>query len=491
MTVRVFLSGQSNALGRGEGGPSWSSIDSRVRVWNNVNPLGANGSSFVSPATALAGGTFDNTNRNNLGVWFCDRMAHHLNEAVDMTIVARGATAIESWLPGGSYPMLQECIDVWAATGQDPANIFLWHQGEGAVTEGGDYPNYRADFTEVVGLLKAGGVIDDDTLIILGGTAEENSNRINFNQYALRRLATDLPNCTYASSEGLLTYDGTHFTGETTTTFGADRYFNAYLGWAYRQKEANIMDIWALVNEGGTPGVQGTGENKVANIGPLLAEGYRLKGAPIYFTSDGTYTPSEGTDAILVEVQGPGGGGAGASSASTTARVGGGGGAGGYAKKWIEQPEASYAVEVGLGGSGGASGQNHGNPGTKATKIGTIIECNPGSGGISSGTGSTTALVTGGDGGVATGGDINIDGQSGWIGIKVSAGVRSTGAGANSPLGTGGKSASFTSDTSSAAGLDASGFGAGGSGATSSTTTGQAGGSGSSGVVIIWEYVKG
>ncbi len=237
--IRVFLSGQSNALGRGEEGPDWSSLSSTIRVWNNINPLGGVGTAFVSPEAARSGGTFQHTDpthyTNNFGVWFCERLARFLSRAVDMTIVARGASRIELWDPGEpSYPMLQDCTTVWKATGQAPAHVFLWHQGEGNVTTP-SHADYRTLFLDLVANLKRGGVIDDNTLIILGALSEEKDNRREFNHSALQALADQHDGIAYAPSQGLKTYDCTHFIGEALYTFGAEHYFEAF-----RQSKHNL-----------------------------------------------------------------------------------------------------------------------------------------------------------------------------------------------------------------------------------------------------------
>lgn len=230
--LRVFVSGQSNALGRAEDGPDWSAISKTVRVWNNVNPLGTVGSSFVSAEEARAGGPFQHTAPNhlinNFGVWFCDRVAREWKQPVDMTIVARGASWIAYWDPAEeNYPMLRQCISVWAATGQPPANVFLWHQGEGQADSATSYDDYSTAFLNLVGNLKKGAVIDDSTLIILGGLAEKKDGRQDFNRNVLKPLADNNKNFAYAPSHGLKTGDRTHFTGDSLHTFGAERYFDA------------------------------------------------------------------------------------------------------------------------------------------------------------------------------------------------------------------------------------------------------------------------
>lgn len=282
MVVRVFASGQSNAIGRGTGGPDWSTIDSRVRVWDNANPLGANGTAWRTAAVARSTyGTFENTNRNNFGVWFCHRLAQIRDEDVDMTIVARGGTEIEAWQPGGSQPMLQECIDVYAATGQAPAHVFLWHQGESNVLTSPS--TYKADFLALVANLTTAGVIDANTIIILGGLSEDTQARIDFNNNVLRELADENAQVFYANSSGLSSYDGTHFTGGGLYALGHDRYFATY------QEAMDIMpeNLYALVNEGGTPGIEGSGANKILDITGYKDLGISAKDVTLPASFDG------------------------------------------------------------------------------------------------------------------------------------------------------------------------------------------------------------
>lgn len=226
MTIRVFVSGQSNALGRFAGTRPWSEISSDVRVWNNVNALGAVGSAFVTAEQARAAGTFMSTDRNNFGVWFCDRVARARFEPVDMTIVARGASRIEFWsIEEAEYPMLQNCIDVWSATGQQPADVFLWHQGEGDCLAM-DYAGWQQAFEGLITNLRAGGVLDDSTLILAGGLTDNRWEKMDFNDKAILP-AVSTRGRAYAASD-LLANDGTHFYGDALEQFGAQRYYAAY-----------------------------------------------------------------------------------------------------------------------------------------------------------------------------------------------------------------------------------------------------------------------
>jgi hypothetical protein len=227
MTIRVFASGQSNMLGRGSGGPSLSGVSANVRVWNNVNPLGSNGSAFVTAAQAQAAGTFELTDRNNLAVWFCDKLARRRFDTVDLTLVARASSGIQLWSPNEeSLPMLAECQSVWAATGQGPADVFLWHQGENNVAT--PVSSYQAAFEALVANLKSSGVISDSTVIIVGGILDADAQRNAFNRTALVPISRRARRG-YARSHGLTSGDGAHFDGASLAALGARRYFSAYL----------------------------------------------------------------------------------------------------------------------------------------------------------------------------------------------------------------------------------------------------------------------
>lgn len=227
MTIKVFASGQSNMLGRGSGGAALSGVSGNVRVWNNVNPLGGNGTAFVTAAQAQAAGTFQLTDRNNLAVWFCDKLARTQFDTVDLTLVARASSPIRYWAPGEvTYPMLQECIDVWAATGQGPADVFIWHQGENNSANAHD--SYLTAFESLLIDLEAGGVIGPETVVVTGGILEGDASRTSFNRGALLPLASK-PRRGYAGSYTMTSDDGAHFDGRSLVALGARRYFAAYL----------------------------------------------------------------------------------------------------------------------------------------------------------------------------------------------------------------------------------------------------------------------
>lgn len=228
MTIKVFASGQSNALGRGPLFSDWSDISTDVTVWNNVNPFGANGTAFVTPVAARTAGTFENTDRDNSIVWMCHSIATQLFDTVTLTLVARGGTAIAAWDPGEvTTPMLQECEDVWAATGQGPADIFVWMQGEGDHVST-PAATYNAEFEALLVNLEAAGVISENTIVVLSGIAGSDASRVDYNNETFQVLARG-QRFGYATSTALETTDGVHFTGESLYLLGLVRQYSAYL----------------------------------------------------------------------------------------------------------------------------------------------------------------------------------------------------------------------------------------------------------------------
>lgn len=199
------------------------------------------------------------------------------------------------------------------------------------------------------------------------------------------------------------------------------------------------------------------------------------------FTSSTTYTPTTGTNSVIVEIQGGGGAGGGAPATGVgqfSAGLAGGGG--GYIKHRMTTGFSGATVTVGSGGVG-ASGAAGGNGGS-STFAGVTANGGTGGGVIAAGTVGNAGATAGG---TASGGSlINVSGNPGGfttfsqpnnIGIPSNGGASMLGAGGGG--------------TFSSTGGAATGFGGGGGG--SLNTASQAamtGGAGAAGVVIVWEY---
>ena len=100
------------------------------------------------------------------------------------------------------------------------------------------------------------------------------------------------------------------------------------------------------------------------------------------FTASGTYTPSAGLVAAIIECIGGGGAGGGcaATSAGQCAAAGGGGG-GDYARAYVTaaQVGASQSVTVDAGGSAPTSGNNAGGNGGTSS-VGSLCSAGGGTG---------------------------------------------------------------------------------------------------------------
>ena len=212
------------------------------------------------------------------------------------------------------------------------------------------------------------------------------------------------------------------------------------------------------------------------------------------FTTPGTatYTPTPGTNSVVVEVVGGGAGGGGCSLTSASQfSTGSGGGPGGYARSRLTSGFSGVTVTVGAKGTGGAAGANNGTAGGSSS-FGAAVVATGGSAGTGAGAGNAPGISsTPGGSGVGTAGDLLTGGRVGVFGLAVSSaafGVMSSNGG-SSIWGEGGTS--FISATGGA-GNNANGVGYGGGGGggmnIASQGTGKAGGDGAPGVVIVWEY---
>lgn len=215
----------------------------------------------------------------------------------------------------------------------------------------------------------------------------------------------------------------------------------------------------------------------------LLAQNNGRLLAVKVFTASGTYTPTAGTNSIMVEVLGGGGGGGSAAASSTsTVALGAGGGAGGYAKSYLTTVPTSAAVIVGAGGAAASTGG-------KSSFNGTIVANGGGAGG-STLAGAWSASNTVGQnvsalGGTASGGNIlNVSGGDGTNALYTTVGNCVSGGGGTSVYSGGKRGVGGGTQAGQSATL-----GGGGSGANATnTTTTYTGGSGGAGIVIVYEY---
>lgn len=220
----------------------------------------------------------------------------------------------------------------------------------------------------------------------------------------------------------------------------------------------------------------------------------RLIGRQIFTSGSGTYTPTTGTNSIVIELQGGGGGGGGVANPAAGQSAGAnGGGGGGYLRKRLTANFSGASYAVGAKGTGGAAGNNAGGNGgnTTFTETGgspTTYTAAGGVGGVGGGSQVVGFVRAGSAGGTATNGDINITGQASDIVVNLNSANTHGGNGGFSHLGIpgGGGTAILTALENGIAGK---GYGSGGGGGASNNGAGTAaGGNGADGVIIIWEY---
>lgn len=196
------------------------------------------------------------------------------------------------------------------------------------------------------------------------------------------------------------------------------------------------------------------------------------------FTSSGTWTKATREAAlgvtikrVIVEVQGAGGGG----GATTNTYTAGSGGAGAYARKLLDVTSITSAtITVASGGSAGIRSPltNGGNAGSTSWSDGVNTDV-VGGGGYGGYSNNVTAYSIPGSGGIASGGDILINGQ---VGFNLYA------FGGASFFGNPNQGNGRNSTYNGAGNTLATGYGTGGTGSNSADSE-----AGRDGIVIVWE----
>ncbi|WP_250865685.1 hypothetical protein [Caballeronia sp. INSB1] len=207
------------------------------------------------------------------------------------------------------------------------------------------------------------------------------------------------------------------------------------------------------------------------------------------FSASGTYTPTAGTNSVLVWVQGAGGGGGGcqgpSGAANSVISLSQGGGAGSFGMGRFTSGFSGVAVTVGQGGVGGSAGGGNGGSGGTSS-FGALLSAPGGSAGLGATALSVPPAVTGGGNLSSTPSGANIlsvQGPSAGPAFAFNGVTGSTAFGGKSFLGFGGATAFGT-----VANPGVLGGGGSGVGAPNSFSSGLAGGAGGNGLVIVYEF---
>jgi len=265
------------------------------------------------------------------------------------------------------------------------------------------------------------------------------------------------------------------------------------------------LDLFSATLKGLVPN-SGGGSSKY-----LRADGWTVPTFSLVKITIVTATPGSNVDVTLdgatnrlwIEAIAGGGAGGSCAGAASTSAAGGGGGAGEYGFAYVStKVNGTIRCNVGAGGAASAAGANAGGNGGDTTVLflnttPNIFTLKGGTGGGAGATGNT--INFGGAGGLGgTGGTVNAgangdgracDGQPGDHGLRLTAAIVGSGAGASTRFGGGGRSVLQTTaggTAGNAAAADA--YGAGGSGGASSGNNARSGGAGQQGCVIIYEF---
>jgi len=200
---------------------------------------------------------------------------------------------------------------------------------------------------------------------------------------------------------------------------------------SYRQivKDVNGNQIWdrtTSATDWGNVAITGGTISGVSLSGNIVSSmsvfSFTTAGATQYFTVP--------TGVVKVKITGTGGGGGGGVGSGTVNLGGAGGGAGGTAIKIVSNLVSgqTLAIVVGAGGASATAGT--------ATTVVTPATANPGNTTITAGGGGAGDNATGGAGGTATNGDLNLPGGGGGAALGSNS-VSIPGAGGNSYWGAG------------------------------------------------------
>ncbi len=268
---------------------------------------------------------------------------------------------------------------------------------------------------------------------------------------------------------------GTGLSGGTITTTGTISMPN--VGTAATYGSATQVPVMTTDAQGRVSSVTNT---SITASGSLLNRQILTAGT--------LYTPTAGTNSVILVMVGAGGGGGGVRGTVSTSGASGGGGAGGLLMVMVTSISGSYSYSIGAGGIGGAGGvPNNGGIGgnTTFTNGATVYTANGGGGGTAMTSSGTLQVAAGGNGGtVSTNGDVNGAGEPGSPGITISSTGGVSGNGGSTGYGGGGQ----CKTTDAALGNSAAGYGAGGAGVMRTVGANGQGGNGTTGVIIVYEY---
>lgn len=208
--LTILATGQSNACGRGTGGPSPLTANPLVQVWNNANELISDGNAFIA-VPGFGNPPWHSGGANNMFLWFAHKAASELNTDVRLVLVCRGARSLETWGEGGElYTAMKR---IYQLTGDPPADVFLWHQGESDIDESACW--YKTKFLNLLARMRADGLLKYDAPAIVGTIAEDGEDlaaEIAFNNN-LYDLALAHPDILFVNADDIPLHDTKHFSG--------------------------------------------------------------------------------------------------------------------------------------------------------------------------------------------------------------------------------------------------------------------------------------
>ena len=235
--MQIFLlAGQSNMAGRGHVEAEDRTTDPRVLMFDRAEHwvLAADPMHFDKPIAGVGPG-------RSFGLAIA---AAESTATIGLVPAAVGGSAITSWVPAGvhaetgAHPYDEAIRRARAAMRDGELKAILWHQGESDANPQ-DAPLYAQRLRELIERFRSDLGAPNVPVLVgeLGRFAGKPWDAPHLQvDSALRRVAAEVPNVVYVSSEGLEDRgDALHFSAAAARAFGK-RYAAAYLRLAHEQR---------------------------------------------------------------------------------------------------------------------------------------------------------------------------------------------------------------------------------------------------------------
>ena len=212
-----LLIGQSNMAGRGEIElQDKDTLDNVVLFKGDANQMWEKAANPLNKYSTVRKDL--SMQKLGPGYTFARKIAEANPERkIALVVNARGGTSLSEWMPGEN--LYSEAVKrVKAAGVYGVIKGIVWHQGESDVSKSDTY----LDNVSIIITSLRRDLGNTALPFVAGQLAPENAQRIEFNSMILQ-LPVRMPMTSVVTTEGLTTFDGTHFNSASQRILG-ERY---------------------------------------------------------------------------------------------------------------------------------------------------------------------------------------------------------------------------------------------------------------------------